>query len=138
MRNAFGSGMISRRAVRDRFDFGTTSDNPVPLRPDDGGLRQTGSVRADHAVDREHNVPRRGTGFDNPPDARDFGPPDQIYGRDHIDARRAVDPKYPAGAGYTPQPDRRGPGASVGRARAGSASEYWSDEWYGTPERRQE
>jgi hypothetical protein len=65
---------------------GATSEHPEGLRDDDGGTRQSGSVRADHAVDREHNRPRRGAGFDNP--ERDHGPPDQISGVHHIDARR--------------------------------------------------
>jgi hypothetical protein len=135
MRNAFGSGMISRRAARDHFDFGATSEHPEGLTADDGGM-WSGAVKADHATDREHNTPRRGSGFDNP--ERDYGPPDEVTAAGHIDARRAVDLKYPAGSGYAKQGDPRGPGASVARARAGSASEYWSDTWYGDPARRQE
>jgi hypothetical protein len=34
----FAGGQISKGAMNRRgFDFGTTSDNPVPLRRDDGG-----------------------------------------------------------------------------------------------------
>jgi hypothetical protein len=63
MNRSFAGGQISRQAMNRRgFDFGTTSDSPTPLRRDDGGVRQSGSVCADHAVDREHNRPRRGTG----------------------------------------------------------------------------
>ena len=76
MNRSFAGGQISRQAMNRRaLDFGTTSDSPVSLRRGDGGVRQSGSVRADHAVDREHNRPRRGAGFDNP--ERDYGPPDQ-------------------------------------------------------------
>jgi hypothetical protein len=131
---AFSGGQVSRGALQRRgFEFGTTSDNPHPLTRDDGGLGQSGSVRADHAVDREHNRPRRGAGFDNP--EKDFGPA-CISDEDHIDARQAVRPQYPAGAGYTRQPDRS-ERASAARARAGSANEYWDARWYGDPSKRQ-
>ena len=45
---------------------------------------------------REHNRPRRGAGFDNP--ERDYGPPDQISGVGHIDARRKPRWRPPAEA----------------------------------------
>ena len=115
------------------FHFGTTSDNPRPLTRDEGGA-WSGKVRSDHAVDAQHNRPHS-RGFQNP--QRDFGPPDQISGRSHIDARQATRPQYPAGAGYTKQSDPRGPTWSEGRARSSSADEYFPNSWYGGPSRRQ-
>jgi hypothetical protein len=121
---------VNRGSMGRGFSFGTTSDNPHPLTRDDGGTRQTGSVRADHAIDSEHSRPHS-KGFNNP--ETDYGPSD-LADVDHID--RSM-PQYPRGAGYTPQPDRRGPGASVARAKAGSDSEWWPDTWYGYPSKRQ-
>jgi hypothetical protein len=113
------------------FSFGTTSDNPRPLTKDEGGIWE-GKVKADHAVDAQHNRPH----------ARGFQNPQADYGRakvgvDHINERPLTKPAYPAGAGYTKQSDPRGPTWSEGRARASSADEYFPNSWYGGPSRRQ-
>jgi hypothetical protein len=116
------------------WDFGTTSDNPTPLRRDDGGPRQFGAVRTDHAVDREHNNPRRGAGFANP--EKDYGPKD-LGSSGHIDGTHTR-PQYPAGAGYGKQREQYGPvKASNARALRTSASETWMGQWFGYPARRQ-
>jgi hypothetical protein len=130
---AFAGGQVSRQALNRRgFDFGTTSDNPHPLTRDDGGTRQTGSVRSDHAISREYNDPRRSAGFQNP--QADYGPGNT--GSGHIDDRRLTGRQYPAGSGYTKQPDRPVQ-ASDARALRGSASETWMGQWYGYPSKRQ-
>jgi hypothetical protein len=126
---------MRRGSGGNKFHFGTTSENPVPLRRDDGGLRHnTGSIRNDHAIAREYNRPQRGSGFTNP--EPDYGP--RGMGRvDHINNPERTGPAYPHGAGYTKQADRRGPGASNARALRDSASETWMQEWYGYPSKRQ-
>jgi hypothetical protein len=116
------------------FHFGTTSDNKVPLRKDEGSI-WSGKVRSDHAVDPRLTRPQPGSGFTNP--QRDYGPPDRITDVNHINAPQATRPKYPAGAGYTKQDDPRGPTWSQGRARASSSDEYFPNSWYGGPSRRQ-
>jgi hypothetical protein len=114
------------------FHFGVTSQNPVPLQKDEGGA-WSGKVRSDHAVDPRLTRPHS-RGFQNP--ERDYGPPDQISGRSHIDARAATRPQWAPGQGFTKQPDR-GVIASPGRARASSSDEYFPNSWYGGPPRRQ-
>jgi len=113
------------------WDFGTTSETKTPLRKDEGGI-WPGPVRADHAIDRQHNRPHS-KGFGNP--QADFGR--ARVGVDHINERPLTKPAYPAGAGYTKQSDPRGPTWSEGRARASSADEYFPNSWFGGPSRRQ-
>jgi hypothetical protein len=125
-------GTISRGALRrGGWDFGTTSETRTPLTRDDGGVRQAGSVRADHAVARQYNDPHS-KGFRNP--EKDYGPRD-MGTAGHIDGSHTR-PQYPQGAGYTKQADKRGPGASNARAMRTSDSETFMQEWYGYPARR--
>jgi hypothetical protein len=125
-------GQISRGALRrSGWDFGTTSQERRPLTRDDGGVRQAGSVRADHAVDAQHNNPHS-RGFRNP--EKDYGPRD-MGSVDHINGSHTR-PQYPQGAGYTRQADRPVQ-ASNKRAIDSSASETWMQEWYGYPAKRQ-
>jgi hypothetical protein len=124
--------MAVNRGDRRGYDFGATSENPEGLRRDDGGL-WNGAVDEDHIDCRPLTRPQRGSGFSN--SERDYGPRDMSTAA-HVDGSHTR-PAYPSGAGYTPQPDRRGPGASVARAKAGSDSEWWPDEWYGYPAKRQ-
>jgi hypothetical protein len=134
MSRGFAGGQISKDAMhRSGFHFGTTSETREPLRPDDGGLRHnTGSIRADHAVDPRLNRPTRGSGFTNP--QADYGPRD-MGSVGHIDGS-GTRPQYPSGAGYTKQADRPVK-ASDARSLRGSASETWMGEWYGYPSKRQ-
>jgi hypothetical protein len=113
------------------YDFGATSENPEGLSRDDGGVRDRGVIDEDHIDCRPLNRPTRGSGFSNP--EGDYGPD---TGRDHIDESSLQSPQWAAGQGYTKQADRSEL-ASVSRARASSADEWWGPEaYYGGPSRR--
>jgi hypothetical protein len=110
----------------------STSQDGQELHADDGDDRVGGPSEYDtrHAV-RER---RRGGWLKHP--EPDFGPSD-LASRGDIDRRGNRTP-WPRGAGYTPQGDPRGPGASYARARRSSAHEYWDARWYGDPAKRQD
>src|SRR6516162_8147019 len=81
VRRQFAGGSISRRAAEKHFNYGTTSDNPVPLTTDDGG-NWSGAVGAGQIDDRR--MQRAGRGFSNA--ERDYNP--ARVGVGHIDERR--------------------------------------------------
>jgi hypothetical protein len=126
------------------WDIGAVSDGfGGSLRTDNGAVNQkVGGIASDHAVSRRYQKP--GAGFDNPPgagrDATDRVTA-AVFGRDHVDTGQ-VKPAYGKEMGYNPgQPDERGPGSSVARAKRSSAHEYYGDgedHWYGAPNSRQE
>jgi hypothetical protein len=126
MGRKLASGAISRKQAA-RFSFGTTSENSVPLRLDDGGIWE-GAIRQDHLNDPQYVRPRKGSGHTNP--ERDYGKGN--FGVGHNDGN-LTRPAYP---GWPKQKDRS-ERASKARARLSSDSEYWSADWYGAPPRRQ-
>jgi hypothetical protein len=128
VRRGFAGGSISRSAAEKHFDYGTTSDNSTPLTVDDGGL-WSGEVGDDH-IDTFART--RGGAPRNP--EKDFGVRD-LANADHIDRRANRGTSYPGSA--TGKAERQPAWPSTARVRAGSASEYWSDEWYGYPSKRQ-
>jgi hypothetical protein len=120
---------------RGSYDIGSTSDGfGGSLTTDDGAGRDIGSISSDHAISREYNAGRRGSGFEKNPEA-DFGITDSATGRNQIDVNTGQ--KWPAGAGYTKQGDPRGPTWSAARAKASCAVECLIDEWEGTNESRE-
>jgi hypothetical protein len=55
----FAAGAISKRAA-EKFQFGTISENPVPLTVDDGGLENHGPVSGRHLHNGMFRRSRRG------------------------------------------------------------------------------
>jgi hypothetical protein len=99
---------------------------------DVGGHDGHADVRTIDQIDaREFQKPKRGAGFDDPKQQSANFP----TGQGHIDERK------PAGGNWERlrKPDGRWTARtpSVARARASSANEYWSADWYGDPPTRQ-
>jgi hypothetical protein len=128
------------------WDLGATSDSPDSLRRDNGSLHQkVRGVGRYHLDERQYIKPGRTSGMPNPSSNKDASASvmHDVFGRDHLDDGQ-VRPDYTSEMKYNAnQPDKRGPGASVARARRSSAHEYLdpNDEgsWYGAPDgKRQE
>src|SRR6516162_10298709 len=110
------------------WDLGCTSDGyGGSLKRDDGSLHQkVRGVGPLHIDEREYIKPRRTSGMPNPGSNKETSAAvmHDVFGVSHLDDGQ-VRPTYPNEAGYHPeQPDKRGPGASVSRARRSSAHEY--------------
>jgi hypothetical protein len=127
-KRAFASGQMSQKAFKKYI--ATTSDNSTPLTLDDGGTRERGPIDRNQIDDRRFQ--RAGRGFENA--ERDYGKAD--VGARHIDGN-ITRPAYPPETRIKKQPDKRGPGASVARARRITSDEWWPAHWYSDPPKRQ-